>query len=335
MDAKMVHDYIVAFGLEPRPTKQHKPVRLRDLGWSLLVETYSWGRVCVATNKHTTTVTWLEHGSIPDTLPRWAAYARHRFDNPGCVGHHEAGDQTCDGDGSEANPPCVWRRICRQVKGRAESVRTTPEQAIIFMIDDDANEVPPSATRYRSPVPRPILPPEDAQSEQEGGQDDEEEGEPRNAGHLGSPGDPYVFTESRCVALKLMAAICAAIPLEYAGEMEHRCHAGGVFYKDRIKKSRHFTLYIRRSNETATPRAVAYLYPNRRRPGVKIQLITPEESTALLRAALPHTLRVVQWKDGSEHPTVIDNIEHKHIGQLARVIGQHIRDGHWPRLSEA
>jgi hypothetical protein len=333
MDAKLVHDYIVAFGLDPRPSESQKTVRLRDKGWSILVETYDWGRVCVATNKVACVVTWVEHGGVPSALPKWAIYARHRFNSPSCVGHHEPEDTTCDGDGTEANAPCVWRGICKAVQTRAESVRTTPERAITYMADDDAGRGPPLATEYASAVSRPIRPPKEAQEHQPAHLAAESEVEAIPRGRVGAPGDPYVFAESRRMALAMMAAFARAIPMEFAGEFEHRCHAGGLFYRDKLRKSRHLTMYVRKNNATATPLAVVYVYPHKRRPGIKLQLVTPTESTAALRAVLPQTLKVIQWKDAGQTPTIIDNITDKHISQVARVLAKHVQDGHWPRLS--
>lgn len=333
MDAKMVHEYIKAFGLDPRPSDTQRTLRLRDKSWSIVVETYDWGRVCVATNRQMATVTWVEHGGIPEELPNWAMLARHRFDNPGCVGHYDAGDATCDGDGAK-EPPCVWRGLCRKVVERAEGERTTPEQAVIYMADDDANEVPPPATRYRCPVERPRAPAPDKQEQQGGGQDDEPEEPPQPRGRSGSPGDPYTWSESRRIALALMSAIAGAIPLEYAGEHEHKCHSGGMFHRDRLDTSRHYTLYIRRNNASGTPLAVAYIYPHKRRPGVKLHLITPPEATAWLRAELPQLLKVKQWKDSGLTPSIIDGIQDKHVPQVARILGRMVREGRWTRVTE-
>jgi len=332
MDAKMVHDYIAAFGLDPRPTKQHRPVRLRDKGWSLLVETYEWGRVCVAVNKQTATVTWVEHGSIPEGLPHWAAAARHRFNNPGCVGHHEPGDPTCDGlIGPGAEPPCVWRNMCRKIQIRSAAVNTTPERTIWFMAADDDAEGPPSATQYRSVVLRPTQPTPDAQSKQEVTASSKP-GSPRP--RIGFPHDPYVYAESRAIAKKMMAAFARAIPVEFAGEYRHRCHAGGMFYRDRLRRSDHYVMYVRKNNAKATPLAVMYLYPSKRQPMIKIQLVAPDAMVEMARAVLPKTLRVKRWKD-ARRPTVIEGVEERHVSQVARVLARIIKSGDWPRITES
>lgn len=328
MDATMVTEYIRAVGLDPRPTEQTQPFRLRSRSWTLLVETYDWGRVCVATNQLACVVTWIEHLELPDGLPVWCLALRKRFDSPSCLGHHQVGDPICDGDAKE--PACIWRGRCADLRAEALASRATPEAVVAALDTAGDSGLPPPAPQRLSPVPRPAGNAAGAAAPI-AREDDKECKKRRYIPQVGPIKDPYTFVISRQWALETMERLAAALQRQWAGIEQHKCGEGGMYYADKIQRSGHFSLYIRQVGAAAIPRCIGWAFPERRTAGVRLQIYAHNEAHVWLRRKLPESIAVKPWKDGNRVYAVV-NLRQDQIGVVVRALREMAEEGLWERI---
>ena len=325
MDAALIHEYISTMGLDPRPTESQRPYRLRDNGSVLLVETYDWGRVCVATNRNQCTVTWVEHGGLPPELPGWCILARHRYNSPPCVGRHEDGDSACDGSGRSPKP-CVWRALCKAIQKGASRREIEPERHLLEVARATVNATPPSELRRVSEVARPVrvspVPPTPAPVAATG----------KPAPRKGVPGDPYVLAVSHDWCLRTMAAVAMNLEKEWGEDREHRTHSGGMFYRKRPKPRLHFAIYTRRGTIAATPKLSYICRLSRRRPGVKLAFNATPAAVEWLRQNLPATIEVKLWKNGGTSEAIVRFYSDENISQVARSLKGLSDLGLWPGI---
>lgn len=302
IDPMLAHDYMLAFQLDPVPTRERDDYRDMDAGSFLHVEDYRWGRVCTA--HHTGWpgwVTWVEHGSVPSLTPSWALDLRVRYDSPECFTQHADGDAACDGApsaiGRPAQPPCVFRDVCRMCR-LSPAVRERMNQT------DIVDEQPPERQVKLGPVPVPERKVKNAKKPKKNNPAGKKRDQKAKRDRKRKKMDPYVRQRSMELAVEFMEGVSDAIEREWFGDQQFRSREGTTYYLTPTKANpRRMRMFLRQLGARAEPRVIVYCDLGTRQPWVTVLLMTQERRPRLgeyLREHLPDTIRVNEVIDNTK-----------------------------------